>query len=84
MDEVLQVPRPRGRPPGSLNKPKQVIEPSSWILRSSRNQNIDEDVAFVAFIAATNSDEIDKNDNDPQTMIEALSGQDRIKWKEGI
>ncbi|KAI6250149.1 hypothetical protein HI914_01698 [Erysiphe necator] len=79
MDEVLQVLRPHGRPPGSLSKLKQAIEPLSQMLRSSHNQNIDEDMAIVAFIAATNSDETDKNNNDPQTMIEALSGPNRIK-----
>ncbi|KAI0992124.1 hypothetical protein K3495_g16062, partial [Podosphaera aphanis] len=84
IDEVSQAPRPRGRPPGSKNGPKKVIEPSTRVLRPNRVKNINDNTAFVAFVAAANSAEIDRNDDDPKTMIEALSGKYREQWKEGF
>ncbi|KAI0993124.1 hypothetical protein K3495_g15060, partial [Podosphaera aphanis] len=81
---LSQAQRPRGRPPGSKNRPKVAIEPSTRALRSNRNRNVNEDVAFAAFIAATNSSEIGRNEDDPKTMVEALSGKYKMQWKEGF
>ncbi|KAI1005914.1 hypothetical protein K3495_g2310 [Podosphaera aphanis] len=78
---LLQAQRPRGRLPGSKNRPKVPIEPSTCVLRSNYNRNVNEDAAFAAFIAATNSSEIDRNEDDPKTMVEAVSGKIVLKTK---